>query len=124
VPIPVEPAVAKLEEKTAPREQLAPAKAERSTIEKTAAVLATPIAPGVHRIVLRCEDEAWLEVKDAAGRQILSSLNPAGCERVVQGRGPFMLVIGNASHVRVLHNDRSVDLQPHTKQDIARFTIP
>jgi hypothetical protein len=24
----------------------------------------------------------------------------------------------------VLHNDRSLDLQPHTKQDIARFTIP
>ncbi len=86
--------------------------------------LKEPVPAGVHRIVLRCDEEAWLEVKDATGRQLLSSLNPPGCERVVQGRGPFSVVIGNASHVRVQHNDRSLDLQPHTKQDIARFTIP
>ena len=97
-------------------------KAERAL--KEAALIQKPIPSGVHRIVFRCEEEAWLEVKDAAGRQLLSSLNPAGCERVVQGRGPFELVIGNASHVQVLHNDRSLDLRPHTKQDIARFTIP
>ena len=91
---------------------------------KEAALVQKPVPAGVHRIVLRCEEEAWLEVKDATGRQLLSSLNPPGCERVVQGRGPFEVVVGNASHVRVLHNDREVDLRPHSKQDIARFTIP
>jgi len=91
---------------------------------KEAALIQKPIPAGVHRIVLQCEEEAWLEVRDVNGRQLLSSLNPAGSERVVQGRGPFELVIGNASHVRVVHNDRLLDLQPHTKQDIARFTIP
>jgi len=90
-----------------------------------ATATAAPSPGGVHRIVLRVEsDEAWLEVTDAAGRQIVSSLNPAGSERVVQGRGPFTLVIGNASHVRVLHNDREVDLRPHTKVEVARFTLP
>ena len=90
-----------------------------------AAATAAPSPGGVHRIVLRVEsEEAWLEVTDAAGRQIVSSLNPAGSERVVQGRGPFTLVIGNASHVRVLHNDREVDLRPHTKVEVARFTLP
>jgi len=97
-------------------------KAEKAL--KEAALVQKPIPAGVHRIVFRCEEEAWLEVRDAAGRQLLSSLNPAGCERVVQGRGPFELVIGNASHVQVLHNDRLLDLRPHSKQDIARFTIP
>jgi cytoskeleton protein RodZ len=97
-------------------------KAERAL--KEAALIQKPIPAGVHRIVFHCEAEAWLEVKDAQGRQILSSLNPPGCERVVQGRGPFELVIGNASHVRVTHNDRELDLLPHTRQDIARFTIP
>lgn len=92
--------------------------------EKEKTVALRPLTIGVHRIVMRCEEEAWLEVKDANGRNLLSSLNPAGCERVVQGRGPFTVVIGNASHVRVLHNDRDFDLQPHTRQDIARFTIP
>ena len=97
-------------------------KAEKAM--KEAAIMQKPIPAGVHRIVFHCEAEAWLEVKDSQGRQLLSSLNPPGCERVVQGRGPFELVIGNASHVRVTHNDRVVDLAPHSKQDIARFTIP
>jgi cytoskeleton protein RodZ len=88
------------------------------------ASVASP-ASGVHRIVMRVEtDEAWLEVTDAAGRQLVSSLNRAGSERVVQGRGPFTFVIGNASHVRVLLNDREVDLKPHTRVEVARFTLP
>ena len=130
-PVPVEPvAVVKGPEKApekAPepvvvvKEKAAP---PQEKIVKETVVSVKPVAAGVHRIVLRCEEEAWLEVKDANGRQLLSSLNPPGCERVVQGRGPFEVVIGNASHVTVLHNDRSLDLRPHTKQDIARFTIP
>jgi cytoskeleton protein RodZ len=130
VPVPVEPvAVVKAPEKVAvvkekekePQKVVAPAPQEKLMKE---AIAAKPVPTGVHRIVLRCEEEAWLEVKDATGRQLLSSLNPPGCERVVQGRGPFEVVVGNASHVRVLHNDREVDLRPHSKQDIARFTIP
>jgi cytoskeleton protein RodZ len=80
---------------------------------------------GVHRIVMRVEtDEAWLEVTDASGRQLVSSLNRAGAERVVQGRGPFTFVIGNASHVRIEHNGHEFDLKPYTRVEVARFTIP
>jgi cytoskeleton protein RodZ len=82
------------------------------------------IASGVHRLVIRCEEEAWIEVRDSNERMLVSSLNPKGCERVVQARGPLTLVIGNAAHVVVLHNDRPIDLAPHTKLTIARFTLP
>jgi len=82
-----------------------------------------PPAAGVHRIVVRCEEEAWIEVKDGLDRLLVSSLNPAGTERVVQGRPPFSLVIGNAQHVRVTYNDRPIDLQPHTRVEVARFTL-
>ena len=82
------------------------------------------IVSGVHRLVIRCEEEAWIEVKDANDRMLVSSLNPKGAERVVQSRGPLTLVIGNAQHVRITHNDRPVDLTAHTKLAIARFTLP
>jgi len=84
----------------------------------------TKFASGVHRLVISCDEEAWIEVKDANERMLVSSLNPKGAERVVQARGPLSIVIGNAQHVRVLHNDRPVDLQPYTKLATARLTLP
>ena len=95
-------------------------------VVQTAAAAVPPAASaGVHRIVMRVEtDEAWLEVTDGSGRQLVSSLNRAGAQRIVQGRGPFTFVIGNASHVRIEHNGREFDLKPHTRVEVARFTIP
>jgi cytoskeleton protein RodZ len=92
--------------------------------EKAAPLPVAKVAAGVHRLVIRCEEEAWIEVKDQNDRALVSSLNAKGAERVVQARGPLTLVIGNAAHVRVLHNDRPIDLTPHTKLAIARFTLP
>ncbi|HYY60263.1 MAG TPA: RodZ domain-containing protein [Burkholderiales bacterium] len=100
-----------------------------AAVEKVAAVSTAPAvadkrSAGSHRLVIRCQEEAWIEVKDANDRMLVSSLNPAGSERVVRSRGPLTLVIGNAAHVQVIHNDKPVDLAPHTKLSIARFTLP
>jgi cytoskeleton protein RodZ len=88
---------------------------------------ADPAAPkasaGPNRLVLRFEQDAWAEVTDAAGRNLMSSLNPAGTERVVRGTPPFNLVIGNAQHVKITYNNREVDLQPYVKVEVARFTL-
>lgn len=78
---------------------------------------------GSQKIVFRFDEEAWVEVTDGAGRLLASSLNPAGSERVLQGKPPFDLVIGNASHVRLRYNDREVDLQPHIRVEVARFQL-
>ena len=102
---------------TAKPAEAAPAAEQRLTPAKPVA------AGGVHRIVVRCEEEAWIEVRDGLDRLLVSSLNPAGTERVVQGRPPFSLVIGNAQHVRVTYDERPIDLQPHTRVEVARFTL-
>lgn len=78
---------------------------------------------GLNRLVITCEEEAWIEVKDANDRMLVSSLNPKGAERVVQSRGPLTLVIGNPANVRVVHNNKPVDLAPHTKLGVSRFTL-
>jgi cytoskeleton protein RodZ len=84
----------------------------------------TPRFAGAHRLVVRTEGEAWIEIKDSADRMLVSSLNPPGSERVVRGRPPYSLVIGNASQVSVTYDDKPIDLAPHTRQDVARLTIP
>jgi len=81
-------------------------------------------ATGPNRLVVRTEGEAWIEIKDASDRMLVSSLNPPGSERVVRGKPPYQLVIGNASNVRVLYDDKLIDLAPHTRQDVARLTVP
>lgn len=98
----------------------APATVEEKKVEE---IKPKAIPPGLHQLVLRCKDEAWLEVRDGAGRLLVSSLNPAGTERVVRGRPPFEVVIGNASSVSVTHNGRAVDIKPYIKVEVARFTL-
>lgn len=102
----------------------APAPAAEAKPSAESAVSAPkPAAGGSHRLVLRFEEEAWVEVIDAQGRHLISSLNAAGTERSVRARPPLTLVIGNAQHVRVTYNDREIDLKPHTRVEVARFTI-
>jgi cytoskeleton protein RodZ len=109
------------------------AKAPVAAPEKTKTVAAVPVVvaaekpkvvSGPHRLVVRTEGEAWIEIKDSSDRMLVSSLNPAGSERVVRGRPPYQLVIGHASKVRITYDDKLIDLGPHTRQDVARLTVP
>jgi len=115
--------------KPAPVAQPAPVKEPARAIEPAQPKLAAaePAAPkpaaGPNRLVLRFEQDAWAEVTDSAGRNLVSSLNLAGTERVVRGAPPFNLVIGNAQHVKVIYNNKEIDLQPYVKVEVARFTI-
>ena len=111
-----------------PVEQAASAPPPAPAAAHAAAEVIEPAAqpalpPGVHRLVLRMQDEAWVEVRDAAGTALVSSLNPAGSERAVRGRPPFQLVIGNASRVELSYDGKPVDLKPHIRGEVARFTL-
>jgi cytoskeleton protein RodZ len=80
-------------------------------------------AEGDRRINLKFERASWVEIRNRDGRILLSQLNPAGAEQTVEGKPPFSLVIGNAQHVRLSYEDRQVDLTPHIKVEVARFTL-
>jgi cytoskeleton protein RodZ len=80
-------------------------------------------ASGKRRIALRFEREAWVEIRGRGGRMLFSQLNPAGSEQTIEGDPPFAIVVGNAQHVRISYDDRPVDLAPHTRVEVARFTL-
>jgi cytoskeleton protein RodZ len=88
-----------------------------------AATAAPPVGPDARRIVMRFDEESWVEVRDAAGHTLLEQLVPAGSQRVVSGQPPFDMVIGNAQHVQVIYQNQPFDLKPHTRVDVARFTL-
>lgn len=97
----------------------------------SAAVAATALAakdvngaPGPGRVFMEFADDSWVEITDADGKVLMAQLNPGGSRRVVSGHPPLSLVIGNAAAVRVVYNDRPVDLVPYVKVEVARFTLP
>jgi cytoskeleton protein RodZ len=89
-----------------------------------APISAPPAAvPGTRQLVFSFDGSSWVEVKEASGRIVFSQMNAKGTTQVVEGRPPFQLVVGNASHVRLQYNDQPVDLRPHTWVEVARLTL-
>lgn len=82
-----------------------------------------PAPAGSRRINLSFGRESWVEITDRAGRRLISQLNPPGSEQAVEGVPPFDVVVGNAQHVKLTYDDRPIDLMPHVKVEVARFTL-
>jgi len=139
LPAPVEAATGEAMAKSTP-ETPAPALAAAPSAAHPAAASATaaaspgagarepapaprPVLPGQSQLRLTFELESWVEIKDANGDVILSAINAPGTEKEVVGTGPFTLVIGNASGVRLTHNGEAVKLAPHRTSDVARLTL-
>jgi cytoskeleton protein RodZ len=94
-----------------------PASSESSTAPAPAAT------PAAGRIALHFNAESWVEIRDGSGKVLLSQLNPAGSEKVVQGTPPFSVVVGNAQHVQLTYDGQAFDLAPHIRVEVARFTL-
>ena len=69
------------------------------------------------------EQDSWVEIKDRAGNTIFGQLNPAGSRRSISGEAPLSVVVGNATGVRLFQGDKSIDLAPHTRVDVARLKL-
>ncbi|MBA4142192.1 MAG: helix-turn-helix domain-containing protein [Nitrosospira sp.] len=75
---------------------------------------AADMAPDSHHAVrLIFEGESWVEARDGRDRLLLSRINPRGTEQVLHGIPPFSLTIGNAAEVRLVYNNKPIDLAPH-----------
>jgi cytoskeleton protein RodZ len=103
-----------------------------ATAVPSSPVAETPAAPvqqpsggagGEGRIRLEFDRESWVEIRDGDGKTLMSQLNPAGSRRVVLGRRPLSLVIGNGAAVRLIYNDSPIDLKPYIQIEVARLTL-
>lgn len=117
---PVTPQVTTL---AAPEPAPAAEKATPAAAEKPVAAAKGTAADARRRISIKFERESWVEIRGRDGRVLTSELNPGGTERTVVGQAPFTLVIGNAHFVRLSYDDRPIDLAPHVKVEVARFTL-
>jgi cytoskeleton protein RodZ len=128
--------------RAAPSEEVAPQAAAPATLPEpppadaavrpeAAAAPATAVPPappsqapgGEGRLRMEFGGESWVEIRDKDGKLLMSQLNPTGSRRIVSGRVPLSLVIGNAANVRLTYNDKPVDLKPYIQIEVARLTL-
>lgn len=77
--------------------------------------------PSQLRFVL--SQPSWLEVRDRDENILFSQRLIAGAEQVVEGRGPLSVTIGYAPGVKLQHRGQVVNLEPHTRGDVARLVL-
>ena len=94
---------------------------ERMPVGTAGAIAADPSGRVTVRMIF--EQESWVEIKDRSGNTIFGQLNPAGSRRKVSGEPPLSVVVGHAAGVRLFQGDKSIDLAPHTRVDVARLTL-
>ncbi len=74
-------------------------------------------------IELDYQADSWTEITDAAGRQLVYSLVPAGKNLVLRGEAPFKVFLGYAPGVNIYYNGDLYDHSPYQRGDVARFRI-
>lgn len=108
----------------------APPPAAEAALRPEAAVASAIAVPppsqasgGEGRLRMEFSGESWVEIRDKDGKLLMSQLNSTGSRRIVSGRVPLSLVIGNAANVRLTYNDKPVDLKPYIQIEVARLTL-
>ena len=95
-----------------------PAEVAESTVRSSVAVSgASPT------LLLRFNGNSWAEVTDRNGKILLSQLNAEGAEHALDGELPLTVVIGDANFASVEVRGAAFNLQPFTRNNVARFTI-
>ena len=74
-------------------------------------------------VLLRFNGDSWAEVTDRNGKILLSQLRSAGAEHALDGELPLTVVIGDANFASVEVRGAAFNLQPFTRNNVARFTI-
>lgn len=85
-----------------------------------------PRAAGAAGLRITTRQDAWIEVRDGAGKILHMGTVKPGAPLELPGTGPFVYTVGNASQVEVEFSGRQVDLKPVTimPNNIAKGRVP
>lgn len=84
-----------------------------------------PPTEGIARLQIAFSDVSWINIKDASGDPLFNGLAERGRTLELSGAPPISIVIGRADAVQTLSfNGSMVDLEPHTRKNVARLSLP
>ena len=86
--------------------------------------IAAPMAPGTETpLVFVFRGTSWIEVRDAKGTIVLSTMGYPGASHAVGGAFPLDIVLGNAEAVTVTMRGVPFDTSQYVKQNVAKFQV-
>ena len=80
-------------------------------------------APTEGVLQVRVAETSWVEVVDARGVSLLARLLVPGESVGLDGTAPFRVRIGNAAATQVAYRGQQTDLQPFTRDNVARLEL-
>ncbi len=84
------------------------------------------VAPGPNGMVkleLMATQESWVNVMDANGREIYSRTLFAGSRESIDVKPPVSVTVGNAGATSLRMHGKSVDLAPHSRNNVAHIKL-
>ncbi len=100
-----------------------PGVAATAAAEPTTVAGGASLADGAKEIVMTFNAPCWVDVRDSERNFKLFGEMPKGTRKVLGGRPPYKLVIGNSRAVTITVNGEPFDLDRYAKGNVARFTL-
>ena len=92
-------------------------------VEPAVTVPIAPIPNGVAKLEFNATQETWVKVVDASGREIYNKIIFAGSRESIDVTPPVNVTVGNAAATSLSMNGKSVDLAPHSRQNVAHIKL-
>jgi cytoskeleton protein RodZ len=75
-------------------------------------------------LTIYAKNGAWMQVHDANNVRLLYNMVPVRGSKVIQGRAPFHISLGNAKSTSLLINDLAIDMTDYIRaNNTASFTV-
>ena len=83
----------------------------------------SPAPVGLAKIEFSANQETWVGIVDAEGKQIYDKIIFAGSRETIQAKLPLNVTVGNAGATSLNMNGKTVELAPHTRNNVARIKL-
>jgi cytoskeleton protein RodZ len=84
---------------------------------------ASPTPADTAKLEFSANQETWVSVVDASGREIYSKTIYAGSRESIDVKPPVNVTVGNAGATSMSFNGKSVELAPHSRNNVAHIKL-
>lgn len=102
-----------------PTPAVAPAVAQ----PETSVPPALPETNGAVKLEFIANQETWVSVVDATGREVYNRTIFAGSRESIDAIAPVNITVGNAGATSLTMNGKSIDLAPHSRNNVAHVKL-